>query len=410
MHADAVSLAEIAKHIGTPFYAYSASAMRTQLAALQTAFADLNPLIAYAMKANSNQAVLKLLGQQGAGMDVVSGGELQRALKAGINPKRIVFSGVGKTPDEMRQALAAGIHCFNVESEPELRRLNKTAMAMDKIAPVSVRINPNVDAKTHEKISTGKAENKFGVPFEQAETIYKQIATCSHLNAIGVDMHIGSQLTDLEPFDNAFALLAELTKKLLAAGHNITHVDIGGGLGIAYGTNETAPDLKTYAEIVARHIAPLQLNLILEPGRWLVGEAGVLVTKVDYIKTGNTHNFVIVDAAMNDLLRPTLYEANHEILSVREQSEGNTAGIVDIVGPVCESGDYLARNRKLPELKQNDLIAVMSAGAYGAVMSGTYNTRPLIPEVLVDGERFQTIRPRQKVEDLIGLDIVPDWL
>lgn len=410
MHADAVSLAEIAKHVGTPFYAYSASAMRTQLAALQTAFADLNPLIAYAMKANSNQAVLKLLGQQGAGMDVVSGGELQRALKAGIDPKKIVFSGVGKTPDEMRQALKAGIHCFNVESEPELHRLNKTAMAMDKIAPVSVRINPNVDAKTHEKISTGKAENKFGVPFEQAETIYKQIAVCSHLNAIGVDMHIGSQLTDLEPFDNAFALLAELTRKLLTAGHNITHVDIGGGLGIAYDANETAPDLKTYAEIVARHIAPLQLNLILEPGRWLVGEAGVLVTKVDYIKTSNTHNFVIVDAAMNDLLRPTLYEANHEILPVREQSASSATGIVDIVGPVCESGDYLARNRNLPELQQNDLIAVMSAGAYGAVMAGTYNTRPLIPEVLVDGERFQTIRPRQKVEDLIGLDIVPDWL
>lgn len=410
LHADEVSLAYLASEVGTPFYVYSASAMRAQLTALQSAFADLSPLIAYAMKANANQAVLKLLGQHGAGMDVVSGGELRRALKAGIDPKKIVFSGVGKTADEMRQGLTANIHCFNVESEPELDRLNTIAKSMDKLAPVSVRINPNVDAKTHAKISTGKSENKFGLPFEHAQDIYAKIAAASNLQAIGVDMHIGSQLIDLEPFDNAFALLAELTRKLIAAGHDIKHVDIGGGLGIAYENNDAAPDLDTYAKIVHRHIAPLNLDLIIEPGRWLVGNAGVLVTKVEYVKTGTTHKFVIVDAAMNDLLRPALYEAYHDILPVAEPAPGVPLSKVDIVGPVCESGDYFARNRELPPVAENDLVAIMGAGAYGAVMASTYNTRPLIAEVLVEGNRYHLIRPRQNVDNLIGLDKIPDWL
>jgi len=410
LHADSVALTDIAQSVGTPFYAYSATYLRDRFGELKAAFAGMNPLIAYAMKANSNQAILTLLGRQGAGADVVSGGELARALSAGIPAENIVFSGVGKTEIEMRQALSAGIHCFNVESEPELERLDRVAGELNLIAPVSVRINPNVDAKTHAKISTGKAENKFGIPFERAQDVYTEIGAAANLTAVGVDMHIGSQLTDLEPFDNAFALLAELVIGLRAAGQVISHVDIGGGLGIAYEPLGHTPDLTKYAEIVARHITPLECNLVLEPGRWLVGNAGILVTRVEYLKHGATHPFVITDTAMNDLIRPTLYEAYHDILPVTEPAPNAETITADIVGPICESGDYLAKGRDIAMPAEGDLLAVMSAGAYGAVMAGTYNTRPLIAEVLVDGDRFAVICERQTLEDLIGRDVVPDWL
>lgn len=410
MLAEQVPIATLATTHGTPFYCYAANHIRARYQALSAAFAALNPLIAYAMKANSNQAIISLLGQEGAGADVVSGGELERAIKAGIAPEKIVFSGVGKTVDEMRQALSAGIYCFNVESEPELLRLNQVASDLGIIAPVSVRINPDVDAKTHAKISTGKSDNKFGIHFEDATRVYAEIAAASHLNAIGVDMHIGSQLIDLEPFENAFALLAELVTDLRKAGHKISHVDIGGGLGVAYGPNDSPADIATYAQIVARHIAPLNCKLVLEPGRWLVANAGVLVTKVEYVKPGTSRNFIIVDAAMNDLMRPTLYEAYHHIVPVREPDQTTQDITADIVGPVCETGDYLGLARTLPVPQPGDLLAVKSAGAYGAVMAGTYNTRPLIAEILVDGDKHHLIRARETASDIIARDNVPDWL
>lgn len=410
MLAEQVPIATLATTHSTPFYCYAANHIRARYQALSAAFAELNPLIAYAMKANSNQAIISLLGQEGAGADVVSGGELERAIKAGIAPEKIVFSGVGKTVDEMRQALSAGIYCFNVESEPELLRLNQVASDLGIIAPVSVRINPDVDAKTHAKISTGKSDNKFGIHFEDATRVYAEIAAASHLNAIGVDMHIGSQLIDLEPFENAFALLAELVTDLREAGHKITHVDIGGGLGVAYGPNDRPADIATYAQIVARHIAPLNCKLVLEPGRWLVANAGVLVTKVEYVKPGTSRNFIIVDAAMNDLMRPTLYEAYHHIVPVREPDQTTQDITADIVGPVCETGDYLGLARTLPVPQPGDLLAIKSAGAYGAVMAGTYNTRPLIAEILVDGDKHHLIRACETASDIIARDSVPDWI
>ena len=410
LHAEEVNLIDLARSVGTPFYCYSERAMRERMTTLRDALAFIDPLIAYAMKANSNQAILTLLGHLGAGADVVSLGELERAISARIPPSRIVFSGVGKTEIEMHRALELGIHAFNIESEPELERLNLIAAEMGRIAPVSVRINPNVDAKTHAKISTGKSENKFGIPFERALEVYAEIAAASHLNAIGVDMHIGSQITDLEPFENAFALLAELVTSLRAAGHTIDHVDIGGGLGIIYEPLSHRPDILAYAALVNKHIAPLGCKLIVEPGRWLVGNAGIVVTRVNYVKQGATHPFVIVDAGMNDLLRPTLYEAYHEIQPVIEPDPDTQTIVADVVGPICESGDYLALGREIGPVAQGDLLAVKSAGAYGAVMAGTYNSRPLIPEVLVSGDRHHVIRARQQLTDLIGLDDVPDWL
>jgi len=408
--ADNVRLTDLAAEFGTPFYCYAASTIAARLTTLQTAFKDQNPLIAYAMKANANQAILTLLAKRSIGADVVSLGELERAIAAGFPPDKIVFSGVGKSEVEIRRGLELNIHCFNVESEPELARIDKIAERLGKIAPVSVRINPNVDAKTHAKISTGKSENKFGIPFTRARDVYAAIAMAGNLNAIGVDMHIGSQITDLTPFGNAFALLAELVTELRTAGHQIKHIDIGGGLGIAYHPAETPPDLSAYARLVRARLGGLGCQLILEPGRWLVADAGVLVTRVEYIKQGATHPFVIVDAAMNDLLRPTLYDAHHHILPLKENADGATLKNAEIVGPICETGDYLAKNRDLPALTQGDLIAITGTGAYGAVMSGTYNTRPLIAEILVDGEKTALIRPRQKLKDLIGLDQVPDWL
>ena len=408
MFAEDVDLTALAEKVGTPFYVYSAATLRRHIRVMREAFEGIPTLLAYAMKANSNQAVLKVLANEGAGADVVSGGELERAIAAGIPANRIVFSGVGKTVAEMRRALDLGIHCFNLESEPELDRLNEIAGSMGKVAPVSVRVNPDVDAGTHAKISTGRKENKFGIPYARAREVYRRIRELPGLEAIGLDMHIGSQITDMRPFDNAFALLAELVRDLRAAGHDIRHVDVGGGLGIPYRHSEAAPPLPAaYAEIVRRHVDRLGCSLILEPGRLIAGNAGILVTRVEYVKV-EEKTFVIVDAAMNDLIRPTLYEAHHDIQPVvRSNLPAMTA---DIVGPVCETGDYLARDRRLEGVREGDLLAVMTAGAYGAVMASTYNSRPLVPEVLVEGDRWHVIRPRPTIAELIALDNMPDWL
>lgn len=409
MHAEDVPLDRLAAEVGTPFYVYSAATLRRHMRVMREAFAGIDMLLAYAMKANSNQAVLKLLAAEGAGADVVSGGELERALAAGIPPGRIVFSGVAKTASEMRRALEVGIHCFNLESEPELERLQDVAAAMGTTARVSVRINPDVDALTHAKISTGKAENKFGIPFERAHEVYRRIAELPNVEAVGIDMHIGSQITDLGPFSNAFALMAQLAKDLRAAGHRIAHVDVGGGLGIPYQRdNVPPPDPAAYARVVRGRVEALGCSLIIEPGRLIAGNAGILVTRVEYVKTGSDRTFVIVDAGMNDLIRPTLYEAHHDILPVR--ASGAQWITADIVGPVCETGDYLALGRHLPGVAEGDLLAVMTGGAYGAVMASTYNSRALIPEVLVEGARWHVIRPRKSIADLIAQDSVPDWL
>ncbi|MET3899204.1 diaminopimelate decarboxylase [Devosia sp. UYZn731] len=408
LFAEDVNLNELAAEVGTPFYVYSSATLRRHVRVVKAAFEGIPTLLAYAMKANSNQAVLKLMASEGAGADVVSGGELERALAAGIKPDMIVFSGVAKTVAEMRRGLDVGIHCFNVESEPELERLDMIAGSMGKVARVSVRINPDVDAKTHAKISTGKAENKFGIPYARAREVYDRIATMPNVKAVGVDMHIGSQITDLGPFGDAFQLMAELVGQLRADGHAIEHVDVGGGLGIPYNeTEDGPPSPQSYAQVVRDKVGSLGCKLVIEPGRLLVGNAGILVTKVEYVKEGGT-NFVIVDAAMNDLIRPTLYEAHHDIQPV---NHSNLSPITaDIVGPVCETGDYLAKARTMPGVKEGDLLAVMSAGAYGAVMASTYNSRALIPEVLVDGPRYHVIRPRKSIADLLALDSVPDWV
>jgi len=408
LFAEDVDLNRLAEQVGTPFYVYSAATLRRHVRVVREAFEGIPTLLAYAMKANSNQAVLTLMAREGCGADVVSVGELERALAAGIPAEKIVFSGVAKTVTEMRRALEAGIKCFNVESEPELERLSMVAGDMGRTARVSVRINPDVDARTHAKISTGKAENKFGIPYARAREVYARIAELPHVEAVGVDMHIGSQITDLEPFGNAFGLMAELVTALRADGHDILHVDIGGGLGIPYNVDEEAPPLPTaYAAVVRDKVGQLGCTLVIEPGRLLVGNAGILVTRVEYVKEGAA-NFVIVDAAMNDLIRPTLYEAHHDIQPV---NASNLPPITaDIVGPVCETGDYLAKGRTLPGVKEGDLLAVMSAGAYGAVMASTYNSRPLIPEILVDGGRYHVIRPRKSLAELIALDSVPDWV
>ncbi|WP_421762303.1 diaminopimelate decarboxylase [Devosia sp.] len=408
LFAEDVDITALAGTVGTPFYVYSAATLRRHVRVMREAFAGINTLVAYAMKANSNQAVLKVVAREGAGADVVSGGELERAIAAGIPASKIVFSGVGKTFAEMRRALELGIHCFNLESEPELERLSDVAVSMGMTAPVSVRINPDVDAGTHKKISTGKAENKFGIPYGRARDVYARIAALPGVRAVGVDMHIGSQITNMAPFDNAFALLADLVRELKAAGHDIRHVDVGGGLGIPYHFDEDAPpDPMSYAAIVKKHIAPLGVSLVLEPGRLIVGNAGILVTKVEFVKQG-AKTFVIVDAAMNDLIRPTLYEAHHDLQPVVHSNLPRITA--DIVGPVCETGDFIAQDREIEGVKEGDLIAVMSAGAYGAVMASTYNSRPLIPEVLVDGAKWHVIRPRKSIAELIALDSVPDWV
>jgi diaminopimelate decarboxylase len=409
-HAEDVDLAEIASAVGTPFYCYSTATLTRHFRVFADAFAGQNALVCYAMKANSNQAVLKTLVRLGAGMDVVSEGELRRALAAGAPPGKIIFSGVGKTRSEMALGLEAGIRCFNVESEPELEALSEVAASRGERARIALRVNPDVDARTHAKISTGKSENKFGVPISRAREVYARAAKLPGVEIDGVDMHIGSQITQLQPFDDAFALLAEFVGVLRADGHAIQHVDVGGGLGVPYKfDNEPPPRPEAYAAIVARRTASLDCEIFLEPGRLIVGNAGVLVASVLYVKHGEDKNFVIVDAAMNDLIRPTLYEAHHEIRPYREAGEASRF-VADVVGPVCESGDYLALAREMPEPRPGDLIAVLTAGAYGAVQAGTYNTRLLVPEVLVNGDSFAVIRPRQTYDELIGLDKLPPWL
>jgi diaminopimelate decarboxylase len=408
LFAEEVDITALADKVGTPFYVYSAATLRRHVRVMTEAFEGIPTLVAYAMKANSNQAVLKVIAGAGAGADVVSGGELQRAIAAGIPPSRIVFSGVGKTVAEMRRGIELGIKCFNLESEPELERLSEIAVQMGKVAPVSVRINPDVSAGGHAKISTGKKENKFGIPYARAREVYARIASLGGVKAVGVDMHIGSQITDMQPFEDAYALLAELVRDLRADGHDIVHVDAGGGLGIPYRLEDAPPpDPVAYAAVVRRHLGGLGIELVLEPGRLIAGNAGILVTRVEYVKEADK-TFVIVDAAMNDLIRPTLYEAEHDVQPVRHSNLPPITA--DIVGPVCETGDYLALGRKMPGVKEGDLLAIMSAGAYGAVMASTYNSRPLVPEVLVDGTRWHVIRARKSIDELIALDSVPDWL
>ena len=409
LYAEDVPVPAIAAAVGTPFYCYSTATLTRHYRVFDEAFAGIPHRIAYAMKANSNQAVIATLARLGAGADVVSEGELRRALLAGIPAERILFSGVGKTRGELDYALAQGIACFNVESESELALLSDVASAAGREAPVSLRINPDVDARTHEKISTGRKENKFGIPFSRARDIYARAAALPGLRVIGIDMHIGSQVTDLEPFDNAFALIADLAHALRADGHAIEHVDLGGGLGIPYRDDQDAPPLPSaYADIVRKHMNRIGAMVIFEPGRLIAGNAGILVTEVLHMKEGEERSFVVVDAAMNDLIRPTLYEAYHRIGPVRETDAAEI--VCDVVGPVCETGDYLARGRAMPRPEAGDLLAIYSAGAYGAVQSGTYNTRLLVPEVLVNGADFAVVRPRQTYDALIGLDRMPDWL
>lgn len=411
LHAENVSIPEIAKAVGTPFYCYSTATLTRHYNVFADAFSDIDAKICYAMKANSNQAVLTTLAKLGCGADVVSAGELNRALAAGMPADKIMFSGVGKTKLEMMAALEAGIFCFNVESVPELHQLSAVATEMGKIAPVSLRINPDVDAETHAKISTGKAGDKFGIPREDTIEVYALAASLPGLKVSGIDMHIGSQIEKLEPFDKAFARLRELIGELRAQGHDIDHVDVGGGLGIPYrNDNSPPPEPEAYAQIVKKHVKELGCEVAFEPGRMIAGNAGILVGEVIYIKPSGEKTFIIADTAMNDLIRPTLYDAWHEIRPVEEAILSQPPIKGDLVGPVCETGDFIAKDRNLPALKPGDLFAVGSAGAYGAVQAGTYNTRALVPEVLVNGNEFHVIRPRQSVEELIAMDSLPNWL
>ncbi|MGY3532686.1 MULTISPECIES: diaminopimelate decarboxylase [Bradyrhizobium] len=411
LHAEAVNLIELAEAVGTPFYCYSTATLERHYRVFTEAFAGEKTLVCYAMKANSNQSVLRTLAKLGAGADVVSGGELKRALAAGIPPSKILFSGVGKTEAELRAALTADILCINIESEPELEMLSRLAVEMKTTARISVRVNPDVDAGTHAKISTGKSENKFGIPIARAREVYARAAKLPGIKVTGTDVHIGSQITDLGPLEAAFRLLAEFVQTLRADGHDISHVDFGGGLGIPYHLDRAAPPLPaTYAAMVKRVTHNLGCTLMFEPGRLIVGNAGILVSRVIHVKPGDAKNFVIIDAAMNDLIRPTLYEAHHDILAVRQPAPDTPIMVADVVGPVCETGDYLALDRALPQPKAGDLLAIMTAGAYGAVQAGTYNTRPLVPEVLVKDDQYAVVRPRIDVDALIAMDKPAPWL
>jgi len=411
LHAEAVNLDTLAASVGTPFYCYSTTTLTRHYQVFAGAFDDVPALVCYAMKANSNQAIIRTLAKLGAGADVVSGGELKRARAARILADKIMFSGIGKTASELALAVDEGILCVNVESEPELELLSSIAASKGRTANVSVRVNPDIDAKTHHKIATGKAENKFGIPISRARDVYTHAGKLKGLKVTGVDMHIGSQITELDPFGNAFALLAEFVRMLRADGHTISHVDLGGGLGIPYrDSDEPPPRPEAYAEVVKRATRDLDCRLIFEPGRLLVGNAGILVTRVLFVKHGEAKTFVVVDAAMNDLIRPTLYDAHHEIWPVAQQVSSAHRIRADVVGPVCESGDFLALNRELVEPAPGSLVAVMSAGAYGAVQAGTYNTRALVPEILVNGAEWAVVRPRLEVDQLIALDRMPKWL
>ncbi len=411
LHAEAVDLIELADAVGTPFYCYSSATLERHYRVFAGAFADVDALVCYAMKANSNQAVIATLARLGAGADVVSGGKLLRARAAGIAPDKIMFSGVGKTAHELSLAVEQRILCVNIESEAELDLLAEIAAGKGRVADISIRVNPDVDPRTHAKIATGKAENKFGIPISRAREVYARAARLEGVRVIGVDMHIGSQIVELDPFNDAFALLADFVRQLRADGHTIGHVDLGGGLGIPYREdNEPPHDPSAYAAVVKRATRDLDCQLIFEPGRLIVGNAGILVTRVLYVKRGEAKTFVIVDAGMNDLVRPTLYDAHHDIRPVREPDVGAPRIMADVVGPVCESGDFLALDRSMVEPKPGDLIAVMTAGAYGAVEAGTYNTRALVPEVLVKADKWALVRPRVSAEELIALDRLPEWL
>ena len=410
MHAENIPLAKIAAEVGTPVYVYSTATFTRHYKVFAENFSDTEALIAYSVKANSNIAVLATLAKLGAGADVVSGGELKRALIAGIPAKKIVFSGVGKTREEMEDALTAGIRVFNVESLPELRLLNEIALSMGKKAPIAFRVNPDVTAGGHDKISTGKKENKFGIAWSRAEATYSEAAKLPAIKIVGVDVHIGSQISDLAPFEKAIVKVGGLIKRLRAAGHSITSFDIGGGLGIPYGNNTTPPPLPSeYAAMVKRLTADLNVEMIFEPGRMIAGNSGILLSEVLYVKRGEDRDFLIIDAAMNDLLRPALYDAFHDMEAVKQPSLDHME-TYDVVGPICESGDTFTKGREMPKLESGELIVLHSAGAYGAAQASQYNTRPLIPEVLVNGDEFAVIRSRPSVEDILKTESLPDWL
>ncbi|WP_417726669.1 diaminopimelate decarboxylase [Roseovarius sp.] len=411
LHAEDVSLSEIAEAVGTPFYCYSTATLERHFRLFDEALAGMDHLVCYAMKAASNQAILKTLARLGAGMDVVSGGEYARARAAGVPGERIVFSGVGKTRDEMRMALEGGIRQFNIESEPEMLALNAVALELGMRAPITIRVNPDVDAKTHAKIATGKSENKFGIPIARARTVYAEAAALPGLEVIGIDVHIGSQLTELAPFRLAYEKVAELTQALRADGHDIRRLDLGGGLGIPYTRSNEAPPLPTeYGALIREVLGHLGCEIEIEPGRLIAGNAGILVSRVIYVKSGEGRDFLILDAAMNDLIRPAMYDAHHDIVPLVEPAAGVEQMPYDVVGPVCESGDTFAKGRMLPPLAEGDLVAFRSAGAYGAVMSSEYNTRPLVPEVLVHERDFAVIRARPTFDEMINRDTIPEWL
>ena len=411
LHAEDVSLAEIAAQVGTPFYCYSAATLTRHYQLFKEALSPLPNLVCFAIKSLSNVAVLKLLGDLGAGMDVVSIGEYLRAKAAGVPGDRIVFSGVGKTREEMRIALEGGIRQFNVESEPEMRALSEVAAEMGLRAPITLRVNPDVDARTHEKIATGKKENKFGIPIERARAVYAEAAALPGLEVVGIDVHIGSQLVELEPFEMAFRKVAELTEALRADGHNIRRLDLGGGLGIPYTRSNEAPPLPTdYGAMIKRTLGHLDCEIEIEPGRLIAGNSGVLVSSVIYVKNGEGRDFLILDAAMNDLVRPSMYGAHHDIIAVAEPAAGAPTVPFDVVGPVCETGATFAKGRELPLMAAGDLVAFRSAGAYGAVMASEYNTRPLVPEVLVRDDHFAVIRARPSYDEILKRDSIPDWL
>lgn len=408
MVVENVKISTIAEEVGTPFYLYSSASLAYQYNQFIDAFGDIDLLICYAVKANTNQAVIKTFAELGAGADVVSEGEMRRALKAGVPASKIVYSGIAKTDDEMKFALEQGIYQFNVESEPELFQLSTVADAMKKTADITFRVNPDVDAKTHAKISTGKSENKFGVPWKNIRSLCADAAKLPGIKVVGLDLHIGSQITELDPFEEAFIRISELVETLREDGHDITRLDLGGGLGIPYEGDDFPPLPKEYAEMVKRVTNHLGCRIIIEPGRFLVGNSGVLVSKVVYVKKGEERKFLIIDAAMNDLVRPSMYDAYHGIDPINETNEPST--LYDVVGPVCETGDTFATNRLISPMEKGDLLAIRSVGAYGAVMASTYNTRKLVPEVIVNNEQFAVVRPRPSYDEIIGLDQLPPWL
>src|SRR6056297_3197184 len=411
LHAEHVPLADIAATVGTPFYVYSTATLLRHYQLFDEALSWGPHLVCYAMKAASNQAILRTLAQAGAGMDVVSEGEYRRAKAAGVPGERIVCSGVGKTPAEIRTALTGGIRQFNVESEPEMQAISAVASELGVEAPITIRVNPDVDAKTHAKIATGKSENKFGIPISRAREVYAMAAALPGIKVVGIDVHIGSQLTELAPFELAYRKVAELTQALRADGHEISRLDLGGGLGIPYARSNEAPPLPAdYGALVQRTVGHLGCEIEIEPGRLIIGNAGLLVSGVLYVKQGEGRDFLILDAAMNDLLRPAMYDAHHEIVPVKEAAAGVEFTPQDIVGPVCETGDTFAKGRLMPPVKPGELVAFRSAGAYGAVMASEYNTRPLVPEVLVSGDQFSVIRDRPTFDEIINRDTIPSWL